>query len=111
MHTETQTSTSTVLTGRLQIRYVHLNYANTGGFTVKVHYHGGRECKYVMTARNIGLDTATLGRIPEDTGFFKFPIQALNTNVNIDIDSALPLPLSLVGFMWEGSFVARSKGV
>lgn len=111
LHTATQTSTSTVLTGRLQIRYVHLNYANTGGFTVKVHYHGGRECKYVMTARNIGLDTATLGRTPDDTGIFKFPIQALNTNVNIDIDSALPLPLSLVGFMWEGSFVARSKGV
>ena len=111
LHTTTQMSTYAVLTGRLQVRYVHLNYANTGGFTVKVNYHGGRECKYVMTARNIGLDTATLGRIPDDTGIFKFPVQALNTNVNIDIDSELPLPLSLVGFMWEGSFVARSKGV
>lgn len=111
LHTTTQTGTITVLTGRLQVRYIHLNYANTGGFTVKVHYHGGRECKYVMTARNIGLDTATLGRTPDDTGIFKFPVQALNTNVNIDIDSELPLPLSLVGFMWEGSFVARSRGV
>ena len=111
LHTATQTSTNAVLTGRLQIRYIHLNYANTGGFKVKVHYHGGRECKYVMTARNIGLETATLGRTPDDTGIFKFPVQALNTNVNIDIDSELPLPLSLVGFMWEGSFVARSKGV
>lgn len=111
LHTTDKTTTATILTGRLQVRYVHLNYANTGGFKVKVHYHGGRECQYVMTARNIGLDTATLGRTPDDTGIFKFPVQALNTNVNIDIDSELPLPLSLVGFMWEGSFVARSRGV
>lgn len=111
LHTTDKTTTATILTGRLQVRYIHLNYANTGGFKVKVHYHGGRECQYVMTARNIGLDTATLGRTPDDTGIFKFPVQALNTNVNIDIDSELPLPLSLVGFMWEGSFVARSRGV
>lgn len=111
LHTTDKTTTATILTGRLQVRYVHLNYANTGGFKVKVHYQGGRECQYVMTARNIGLDTATLGRTPDDTGIFKFPVQALNTNVNIDIDSELPLPLSLVGFMWEGSFVARSRGV
>ena len=111
MHRETQTGTSAVLTGRLQVRYIYLNYANTGGFKVKVHYKGSRECEYVMTARNIGLGTATLGRTPDDNGIFKFPVQALNTNVNIDIDSELPLPLSLVGFVWEGSFVARSKGV
>lgn len=111
LHTTDKTTTATILTGRLQVRYIHLNYANTGGFKVNVHYHGGRECKYAMTARNIGLDTATLGRTPDDTGIFKFPVQALNTSVQIDIDSELPLPLSLVGFMWEGSFVARSRGV
>ena len=104
-------NTNTVLTGRLQVRYVHLNYADTGGFTVTVKYHGGRTCTYKMTARNIGLDTATLGRLPDDTGIFKFPVQSLNTNVEIDIDSDLPLPLSLIGFLWEGSFVARSRGV
>lgn len=102
---------STVLTGRLQLRYIRLNYADTGGFKVTVRYHGGRECSYVMTARNIGLETATLGRIPDDTGVFKFPVQALNTNVDIEIDSELPLPLSLIGFLWEGSFVPRSRGV
>lgn len=111
LHTTGNNGTSSVLTGRLQVRYIHLNYANTGGFTVKVHYHGGRECKYVMTARNIGEDSATLGRLPDDTGIFKFPVQSLNTNVNIDVDSTLPLPLALIGFTWEGTFVARSKGV
>lgn len=104
-------SSTTNLTGRLQVRYIRLNYANTGGFTVTVSYGSGRKCQYKMTGRQIGMESATLGRIPDDTGIFKFPVQTLNTNATIDIDSELPLPLSLIGFLWEGSFVVRSKGV
>lgn len=102
---------TSVLTGRLQIRYIRLNYADTGGFTVDVTYNSGRVCTYQMTARNIGEASATLGRLPDSTGVFKVPIQSLNTNVQIDITSKLPLPLSLIGYLWEGTFVARSKGV
>lgn len=104
-------SVTSNLTGRLQVRYIRLNYANTGGFTVDVTYNSGRKCQYVMTARQIGFNSATLGEIPDDTGIFKFPVQTLNTNVQIDITSELPLPISLIGFLWEGSFVARSRGV
>ncbi len=102
---------TTILTGRLQVRYIRLNYANTGGFTVNVKYNSGRKCQYVMTAKQVGFNSATLGAIPDSTGIFKFPVQTLNTNAEIDIDSELPLPLSLIGFLWEGSFVARSRGV
>lgn len=108
---KTQQGANTILTGRLQLRYIRLNYANTGGFTVNVTYNSGRKCQYVMTGRQIGFNSATLGHVPNDTGIFKFPVQSLNTNVQIDIDSELPLPLSLIGFLWEGNFVARSRGV
>lgn len=111
LHNTDQTGTTTNQTGRLQVRYIHLNYADTGGFTVNCRYHSGLTCNYEMTARNIGLETATLGRLPDDTGVFKFPVQTENTNVDIDIDSKLPLPMALIGFMWDGSYVARSKGV
>lgn len=102
---------TSILTGRLQLRYIRLNYADTGGFTVDVTYHSGRKCQYVMTGKQIGFNSATLGKLADDTGVFKFPVQTLNTNVQIDISSELPLPLSLIGFLWEGSFVARSRGV
>ena len=111
MQEKGQQGSTTILTGRLQLRYVRLNYANTGGFTVNVTYNSGRKCQYVMTGRQIGFNTAKLGHVPDDTGVFKFPVQTLNTSVQIDVDSALPLPLSLIGFLWEGSFVARSRGV
>lgn len=111
IHVEKNEKTETSLTGRLQLRYIRLNYANTGGFMVSVRYVGGRKCQYVMTARDITKEQTILGHVPTDTGVFKFPIQAQNTDVTIDIDSALPLPLSLIGFLWEGSYVQRSKGV
>ena len=111
IHKNDGSATSSVLTGRLQVRYIHLNYAHTGGFQVNVTYNGGRKANYVMTSRNIGLSSGVVGKTPLNTGVFKFPVQSLNTNVNIDIDSKMPFPLSLIGFMWEGTFVARSQGV
>ena len=110
-HSTNGQSIETTLTGRLQLRYIRLNYADTGGFTVNVKYGSGRTCSYVMTARNIGEGNAILGALPDATGIFKFPVQSLNTNVEINIDSTLPLPLALIGFLWEGSFVERSRGV
>lgn len=103
--------TETNLTGRLQLRYVRLNYADTGGFHITVHYKNGRTCKYTMTARDSTNRNNTLGKVPSDTGVFQFPVQAQNTDVTIDITSGIPLPLALIGFLWEGSYVARSKGV
>lgn len=103
--------TETDLTGRLMLRYIRLNYADTGGFRVTVRYRSGKECRYLMTARDITNRNSILGSVPDDTGVFKFPVQAQNTDVTIDIDSDIPLPLALIGFLWEGSYVARSKGV
>lgn len=111
IHSEKQERIETNLTGRLQLRYIRLNHADTGGFTVTVTYRSGRRCRYIMTARIITDKNNILGRVPSDTGAFKIPVQSLNTDATIDIQSDLPLPLSLIGFLWEGSYVARSKGV
>ena len=111
LHSERSERIETNLTGRLQLRYIRLNYADTGGFTVTVTYRSGRTCRYIMTARIITDKNNILGRVPSDTGVFKIPVQSLNTDATIDIRSDLPLPLSLIGFLWEGSYVARSKGV
>ena len=111
IRSEKNERTETNLTGRLQLRYIRLNYADTGGFAVTVRYKSGRTCRYIMTARNITEINNILGNVPDDTGVFKFPVQAQNTDVTIDIASDIPLPLALIGFLWEGSYVPRSKGV
>ena len=111
IRSEKNERTETNLMGRLQLRYIRLNYADTGGFCITVSYKNGRKCRYLMTARDITNLNSILGKVPRDTGVFKFPVQAQNTDITIDIDSDIPLPLALIGFLWEGSYVARSKGV
>ena len=94
--------------GRLQIRTIKLNYANTGGFTVFVKSRG-HTYKYTMTGRTLG--TTQLNALQLATGIFRVPVQAENTAYEMTIESRLPLPLSLIGFLYEGSFMEKSKGV
>ena len=94
--------------GRLQIRTLNLQYANTGGFTVKVKSRGNGY-QYRMTGRPVG--RTCLDTMPLATGTFRVPIQAENTAYEMTIESDLPQPLSLIGFRFEGSFRETSKGV
>lgn len=97
-----------VANGRLQIRDLKINYADTGYFYVMVNSRSGSH-KYRMTGRHIG--KTKLGEMVKDTGIFRVPIQAENTNYTAYIRSDMPLPLSLVSYLWEGTFVAKSRGV
>ena len=97
-----------VTNGRLQIRTLKINYADTGYFYVMVNSRSGSH-KYRMTGRHIG--RTQLGEQVQDTGIFRVPIQAENTNYTAFIRSDMPLPLSLVSYLWEGSFMAKSRGV
>lgn len=100
--------------GRLQLRYIHFTYADTGGFVVYVTNNKDLNKKtrtYSMTARNVGTLSARLGAILEQTGEFKVPLQMLNTSCDIYIESSLPLPLALIDYSFDATWVQRSKGV
>lgn len=97
-----------ITNGRLQVRTVKLNYADTGGFIAYVKSHD-HTYTYRMTARRLGktkLDTPQM-----DTGSFRVPVQCLNTSYEMWLESDMPLPVSLIGFLWEGSWAAKAKGV
>lgn len=97
-----------ITNGRLQIRTIKLNYANTGGFIVHVKSRG-HIYQYTMTGKNLG--TTKLNALQLTTGIFRIPVQAENTAYEMTVESNLPLPMSLIGFLWEGSFMEKSKGV
>ena len=73
---------------------------------VKSHHH---TYTYTMTNKEIG--QMVFGAVTFDTGSFRIPVQALNTAYELTIESNMPFPVSLIGFMWKGSFVPRTKGV
>ena len=103
--------TQALTNGRLQIRKLKVNYSRTGGFIVKVNNAHNKTYTYQMTARNIGTQSAKLGIIQDATGTFTCPIQTINTGCVISIESDLPVALSLVGLIYEGNFIPKTKEV
>lgn len=97
-------STVALNEGRLQLRQMWFNYADSGYFKIKVN-----DYEYINTQRILGTPSATLGEMPFATGTFKFPVQAENTKSVISLESDSPLPLSLVGAGWIGNYVRRSR--
>lgn len=104
-------STKARTDGRTQLKYVNLQYDNTGYFKVDVTQHSGTTYNYIMNSRMLGTKSAKLGTKQDDTGVFRFPVHAQNTTVDIEVVSDYPLPLALIGMSWECLFTTKVRGV
>lgn len=110
--TDSNGSSRAYTNGRLQVRYLEISYANTGGFIVEVKKTtGDNKYEYKMTGRQLGTQSSQLGKVPMETGIFKVPIQCLNTNADIQIKSDMSYPLALINLLWAGTWVQKSRGV
>ena len=65
--------------------------------------------KYTMTSKLLG--HTVLGNIEFISGTFRVPIQSLNTAYTVWVESTFPLPVSLIGYLWYGNFIAKTRGV
>lgn len=102
-------STQALIEGRLQLRQMWFNYADSGYFKVTVDIKDKQAYVYEYTSRLLGTRFNILGAMPFTTGSFKFPIQAKNENVNICLETDTPLPISLVGAGWIGNYQRRTR--
>lgn len=98
-----------LLEGRLQLRQLWFNYANSGYFRVKVEVFDKDTYEYTHTGRTLGTSDSILGKLMFSTGKFTVPIQSLNTNCKIIVESDAPAPLALIGAGWTGNYVRRTK--
>lgn len=104
-------STKARTDGRTQLKYINLQYDNSGYFKVEVAQHSGATYNYIMNSRMLGTKSAKLGANQDDTGVFRFPVHAQNTTVDIGVQSDYPLPLALVGMSCECLFTTKVRGV
>lgn len=102
-------STQALIEGRLQLRQMWFNYADSGYFKVTVDIKDKQAYVYEYTSRLLGTRFNILGAMPFTTGSFKFPIQAKNENINICLETDTPLPVSLVGAGWIGNYQRRTR--
>ena len=102
-------NTQALIEGRLQLRQMWFNYADSGYFKVTVDIKDKQAFVYEYTSRLLGTRFNVLGAMPFTTGSFKFPIQAKNENVVISLETDTPLPVSLVGAGWIGNYQRRTR--
>ena len=107
--TEGERGVQALLEGRLQLRQLWFNYANSGYFKVKVEVFDKDTYEYTHTGRNLGTSNSILGKLMFSTGKFTVPIQSLNTNCKIIVESDAPAPLALIGAGWTGNYVRRTR--
>ena len=97
--------------GRLQLRKIAFNYADTGFFDVWVKPHNRNTYKYRYAGKTLGIETATIGQPSFDTGRFLVPVMSRNVDTQITIINDSPIPCSILSADWEGFYVKRSQAV
>lgn len=97
--------------GRLQIRKVAFNYADTGFFDIKVTPEGRETQIYTYSGKKIGQDSGKIGTFTVSTGRFQVPVVTRNTTVDISLENSSALPCSFLSADWEGMYVKRSRAV
>jgi hypothetical protein len=94
--------------GRLQLRKISFNFADTGLFDVKVTPEGRQTYSYTYSGKILGTSSATIGLFSISTGRFQVPIVSRNVGTSIVLENDSPLPSSFLSADWEGFYVKRS---
>ena len=97
-----QTGTDTIPNDRLQLRFLHINYDNTGEFEVIVNATGKTPKHYKMTARIVGTPSNQVGIHPLETGEFRVPLMGRNTDTEVTVINTSTLPSAFNTTVWQG---------
>ena len=95
-----------MLTGRYQLRYLTLQYANTGYFRVEAQIKNEATYSYPFTGEILG--TSNLDNANILTGAFRTPIFSRNENLILKIVNDSPLPSKILSGDIEASYDDRT---
>jgi len=98
-----------VTTGRLQLRRWSVTYKDTGAFNVEVSPNGRGVKTYEFTSKRVNLTSSAIERVDLESGTFRFPVIARNTQVTVDVKSTSHLPVTLVQAEWEGNYNTQTR--
>jgi hypothetical protein len=98
-----------LLGGRLQLRDLLLNFADSGYFEVDVYPSGRDSFTYPYTGRVLGVLGITLGVRRMQDGEFRCPISAKSDEVSITISSDQAVPFSIQSGQFTGHYAQLSR--
>jgi len=102
-------NSETVTSGRLQVRYCSVQYANSGHFKTKVIPEYGDESVTEWTGNDLGLLNSTLGDMTVSDGRYKFAVYGLNDEVRVQLLNDTFMPCSFLNAEFECLYHTRSR--
>ncbi|WP_316172972.1 hypothetical protein [Bradyrhizobium sp. SZCCHNRI2049] len=93
--------------GRLQLRYLTLEYHDTSYFTVTVTLPGRAPFVTTFSGQVLGSDNV-LGRQPVSTGKLRIPIMSENYKASIVVTNDTPFPCAFGSSEWQGIYHPKS---
>lgn len=92
------------LDGKLKLRTMSVNYADTGYFEAVVTPIARDATTKVFNARRLGATTSLIGAYPVQTGTFRFSVGSDAVTTSITLQSDHFLPFTIVSAAWLGTF-------
>ena len=109
--TKTSGSTTSVTTGRFQIRTLSVNYENTAFFQAVVTPKMRDTQTYEFSGIVLDSAEAILGQPSIESGTYRIPIQAKNTDYTCTLTSSSHLPCNFISAELEGYYHRRSRRI
>ena len=81
-----------ILDGRLQVRYLILEYHDSFYFKSEVASPGRETSVYEFTGQTLGSNTASLGNLSFAGGVFRIPVMGENTKTTVTLKNDSPYP-------------------
>lgn len=95
--------------GRLQVRYLSIDYAQAAAFRVVSHPRGRAPSSKVFTGQVLGVASGTVGAYNLATGRFRTAIMCRNIDADIYIETDSFLPCAFTSAEWEATFNSRAR--
>jgi len=105
----TRGTSDAITSGRLQVRYCSVAYANSGYFKAKVIPDYGDQSISEWTGNDTGTGNAIIGQINISEGTYKFPVYGLNREVRVQLLNDTFLPCSFLNAEFECLYQTRSQ--
>jgi len=102
------------LDGRLQVATWTVHHSQSGRYDVVVkRQNRSRDSRHQFWARvlNVESNRLDIAKTVLNTGSYRVPVYAKNTECSVTVESDSWLPLTISGASWEGNYTDRSRGL
>lgn len=98
-----------ILDGRLQVRYITLEYHDTAYFQTFLQLPGRDVFSYTFSGQTVGEGADVLGSQAFASGFHRMPIMSKNIEAKAWITNDSPFPCAFGEAEWQGQFAPKSE--